>query len=428
MEEKKKAGLFRKYLDFPLVYKIAIGLLFGVVAGIIVGPPVTILKPLGDLFLRLLRMIVMPLIFFTLVVGASTINPKKLGRIGGKIIVWYFATSFIAAIIGISIGLLVSPGTGFSLEGVEFTAKTPPPFIETVLSWIPENPFQALTQFDGETASGVLPTILFALMFGIALTYLRSSEKRRQRDSGETLFKVFDACAEIMYKIVRAVLEFAPFGVFSLIAVVIGKEGFSIFVDYGAIIGAAALGTAIVILVVYSGILLAFKMSPLKFLRGGKEAMLTAFATRSSSGTLPVTMKCADENFGVNRSAYSFSLPIGATINMNGTAIYMLVVAVFAANAVGHVLTVSEMATLVVVAVMASIGVAGIPMGGLIMLTVTLGSIGLPLQVVGLIAGIDVILDMIRTLGNVTGDLVCTLMVSKSEDLIDFDKGVWKKD
>jgi Na+/H+-dicarboxylate symporter len=213
-----------------------------------------------------------------------------------------------------------------------------------------------------------------------------------------------------------------------LIAVVIGKEGFSIFVEYGAIIGAAALGTAIEILVVYSGILLAFKMNPLKFLRGGKEAMLTAFATRSSSGTLPVTMKCADENFGVNRSAYSFSLPIGATINMNGTAIYMLVVAVFAANAVGHVLTVSEMATLVVVAVMASIGVAGIPMGGLIMLTVTLGSIGLPLQVVGLIAGIDVILDMIRTLDNVTGDLVCTLVVSKSEDLIDFDKGVWKKD
>lgn len=423
MKGKKKTGIFRKYLDFPLIYKITIGFLLGVVAGLTVGPSISVVKPLGDLFLRLLRMIVMPLIFFTLVVGASTIDPKKLGRIGGKVIAWYFATSFIAAAIGISIGLLVKPGIGHPLAEVEYTVTTPPPFIETVLSWVPENPFEALTQFP----EGVLPTIIFALMFGIGLTYLRNSKINRHRESGDTLFKVFDACAEIMYKIVRFVLEFAPFGVFALIAIVIGEKGISIFVSYGKIIGATAVGTAIMILGVYSAVLFACGINPLKFLRGGKEAMLTAFVTRSSSGTLPVTMKCADENFGVNRSTYSFSLPIGATINMDGTAIYMLVVAVFAANAVGHVLTASEIATLIVVAVMSSIGVAGVPMGGLIMLTVTLGSIGLPLQVVGLIAGIDVILDMIRTMGNVAGDMTCTLVVSKSENLIDFEKGVWKK-
>jgi Na+/H+-dicarboxylate symporter len=384
-----------------------------------------VIKPLGDLFLRLLKLIVMPLIFFTLVVGASSIAPKKLGRIGGKVIGWYFATSFIAASIGISIGLLISPGIGFPLP-VEYEPTPVPSFIETFLSWIPENPFASLTQFP-TFPEGVLASIIFALMFGIALTYLRASDKEQHRETGDTLFKVFDACAEIMYKIVRFVLEIAPYGVFALIAVAIGEMGISIFIEYGKIIGAAAVGTVIMILGIYSGILLAFKINPIKFFRGGKEAMLTAFVTRSSSGTLPVTMKCADENFGVNRSVYSFSLPIGATINMDGTAIYMLVVAVFAANIVGHALTASEIATLIVVAVMASVGVAGIPAGGLIMLTVTLSSVGLPLEVVGLIAGIDVILDMIRTMGNVTGDMACTTVVSKSEKLIDFEKGVWKK-
>ncbi|OYT48279.1 MAG: dicarboxylate/amino acid:cation symporter [Desulfurococcales archaeon ex4484_42] len=412
-------GFWQRYLSFPVIYKIAIGFILGIIAGLLIGPPITVIKPLGDFFMRLLKMIVIPLIFFTLVLGSASIDPKKLGKAGGLIVVIYVITSFIAVSIGLAVGLAVHPGLGFTLPGVTYKPPKPVSFIETILSWIPTNPFGAMAQFQ------VIPTIIFALFVGIALAYLRVSDIPRVREAAETTYRVFDALSEVMYKIVKFVLEVAPYGVFALIAVIIGKTGVAIFIPYAKLIGAEALGIAIQIGVVYTAILLISGINPVKFFGAASEAMLTAFVTRSSSGTLPVTMRVADEKLGIDRGLYSFTLPLGATINMDGTAIYMALVAIFAADIVGRTLTAPELATLAVAAVMASVGAAGVPSAGLIMLTVTLTSVGLPLEVIPLIAGIDVILDMMRTMNNVTGDLTVTTAIAKFYKLIDFKRGIW---
>ena len=412
-------GFWQRYLSFPVIYKIAIGFILGIIAGLLIGPPITVIKPLGDFFMRLLKMIVIPLIFFTLVLGSASIDPKKLGKAGGLIVVIYVITSFIAVSIGLAVGLAVHPGLGFTLPGVTYKPPKPVSFVETILSWIPTNPFGAMAQFQ------VIPTIIFALFVGIALAYLRVSDIPRVREAAETTYRVFDALSEVMYKIVRFVLEVAPYGVFALIAVIIGKTGVAIFMPYAKLIGAEALGIAIQIGVVYTSILLISGINPVKFFGAASEAMLTAFVTRSSSGTLPVTMRVADEKLGIDRGLYSFTLPLGATINMDGTAIYMALVAIFAADIVGRTLTASELATLAVAAVMASVGAAGVPSAGLIMLTVTLTSVGLPLEVIPIIAGIDVILDMMRTMNNVTGDLTVTTAIAKFCKLIDFKRGIW---
>jgi len=412
-------GFWQRYLSFPVIYKIAIGFILGIIAGLLIGPPITVIKPLGDFFMRLLKMIVIPLIFFTLVLGSASIDPKKLGKAGGLIVVIYMITSFIAVSIGLAVGLAVHPGLGFTLPGVTYKPPKPVSFVETIISWIPTNPFGAMAEFK------VIPTIIFALFVGIALAYLRVSEIPRVKEAAEVTYRVFDALSEVMYKIVKFVLEVAPYGVFALIAVIIGKTGVAIFVPYAKLIGAEALGIAIQIGVVYTSILLISGINPAKFFGAASEAMLTAFVTRSSSGTLPVTMRVADEKLGIDRGLYSFTLPLGATINMDGTAIYMALVAIFAADIVGRTLAAPELATLAVAAVMASVGAAGVPSAGLIMLTVTLTSVGLPLEVIPLIAGIDVILDMMRTMNNVTGDLTVTTAIAKFYKLIDFKKGIW---
>ena len=415
-------GLWKSYFEFPVIWKITIGFVLGIIVGLVVGPPVAQnvgFYVVAQIFLRFLKFIVEPLIFFTLVLGAASINPKTLGKAGASVIVIYIITSIIAASIGLGLGLAIHPGRGFALTGVKVTPPKPVNFVETALHWIPTNPFAALAQFQ------VIPTIVFALFVGIALAYLRISEVERIREASEVTYKVFDAMSEVMYRIVRFVLEVAPYGVFALIAINIGKSGIALLLPYGKLIGGVYLGVALQIGIVYTSILLIARINPAKFFRGAYDAMLTAYVTRSSSGTLPVTMKVADEKLGIDRGLYSFTLPLGATINMDGTAIYQTMVAVFAADVINRTLTAGEMATVVSAAVMASIGTAGVPSAGLIMLTVTLGSVGLPFAVIGIVAGIDVILDMVRTMNNVTGDLTVTTAVAKAFKLIDFNKGVW---
>ena len=415
-------GLWKSYFEFPVIWKITIGFILGIIVGFIIGPPVAHnvgFYVVAQIFLRFLKFIVEPLIFFTLVLGAASINPKTLGKAGSSVIVVYIITSIIAASIGLGLGLALHPGRGFTLTGVKVSAPKPVSFTETALHWIPTNPFAALAQFQ------VIPTIVFALFVGIALAYLRISEEERIKEIAETTYKVFDALSEVMYKIVRFVLEVAPYGVFALIAINIGKSGIALLIPYGKLIAGVYSGVAIQIGVVYMAILLIARINPAKFFKAAYDAMLTAYVTRSSSGTLPVTMRVADQKLGIDRGLYSFTLPLGATINMDGTAIYQTMVAVFAADVINRTLTSGEMATVISAAVMASIGTAGVPSAGLIMLTVTLGSVGLPFAVIGIVAGIDVILDMVRTMNNVTGDLTVTTAIAKAFKLIDFSKGVW---
>ncbi|WP_175058873.1 dicarboxylate/amino acid:cation symporter [Thermococcus sp. 2319x1] len=416
-------GLLKSYLEYPILRKIFIGLILGAVYGLIVGAighpgAATAIKPLGDLFVRLLKMLVMPIVLASLVVGAASISPARLGRVGVKIVLYYLVTSALAVFIGLIMANLFKPGLGLQLgtgEGEAIQAQAPS-IVETLLNIVPTNPFASL-------ASGaVLPTIFFAIVLGIALSYLMNSENERIKNSATTLYNAFDGLAEAMYKIVRGVMQYAPIGVFALIAYIMATQGVKVVGPLAKVTVAVYLGLAIQIVVVYGILLKIFGLDLVKFLSKAKDAMVTAFVTRSSSGTLPVTMRVAEENMGVPRGIYSFTLPLGATINMDGTALYQGVCAMFIAFAIGQPLSFSQQLVIVVTAVLASIGTAGVPGAGAIMLAMVLESVGLHLEpgspvalAYAMILGIDAILDMGRTMVNVTGDLVGTTIVAKTE-------------
>lgn len=412
-----------RYLEFPLIYKILIGLIAGLIVGIVVGPAITPIQPLGDFFVRLLKMIVMPVVLFTLVVGAASISPARIGRIGGKIIGLYLLTTFIAVLIGLALANIFKPGMGMALAGEEVIREvTVPSPIAVVLGLIPTNPFGALAQ------GQVLPTIVFAILLGIALAFLKESKMSRVSEASTTVLRIFDGLAEAMYRLIRWVLEVAPYGVFALIAVVVGTQGPKVLGPLAIVTVAVYLGLVIQYLVVYGGALGISGLNPLRFWPGAKEASITAFVTRSSSGTLPVTLRVADEQLGIDRGAYSFTLPLGATINMDGTCLYQAICAMFIANAVGSPLPFTLQVMVMITAVLASIGTAGVPGAGAIMLLMVLEAVGLQVEpgsavavAYGMILGIDAILDMGRTSVNVTGDLALTSIVAKTEGMVNLD-------
>ena len=421
------SSAWERYKRFPVIYKILIGFILGIIVGAIVGEPIAVIKPLGDLLIRLLKMIVAPIILFSLVVGAASISPSKLGKIGVKIMVYYLFTTLIAVSIGILIATVFQPGTGIQLagEGKKITPKAPPSPVEVLLNIVPTNPFVALTE------GKVLQIIFFAIVLGIALAYLTGSKDERLRNVGTTTLRVFEGLAEAIYKIVRGILEYMPIGVFALIGYVVAIHGPKVLGPLAITVVALYVGLFLHLLLVYGGILTVFRLNLLKFLKGAKEAMLTAFVTRSSSGTLPVTMNVAENNLRISKSIYAFTLPLGATVNMDGTAMYQAIATIFIANALGIALAPHQHFMIVLTATLASIGTAGVPGAGLIMLAMVLEAVGLPLTdpnvalAYSMIAGIDVILDMGRTMLNVTGDLAGTTIVAKTEGEIDLKSGVW---
>jgi Na+/H+-dicarboxylate symporter len=429
MSADGKKGLFDWYFKSNLLIRILIGLVLGAVVGIVAGESILWVNPLGSLFVNLLKMIVMPVILASLVVGAASIDPAKLGKVGVKIILFYLITSAFAVAVGLLMGNIFKPGAGLALGSAADAAGRvlkQPKFIDTLIAIVPKNPFGAL-------ASGaVLPTIFFAILFGIGISYLRSNSDERIKKAGDTLFMVFDGSAEVMYMIVRWVLQFAPIGVFALIAVVFAKQGAKVVGALSMVTVAAFIGYILHVIIVYGGMLLINRLSVSKFFKGAKGPMITAFVTRSSSGTLPVTMTDVDHNLGVSKKIYSFTLPLGATINMDGTAIYQGVCALFIGFAIGMPLSFAQQITVILTAVLASIGTAGVPGAGAIMLLMVLNSVGLPVEAgtpvaaaYAMILGIDAILDMGRTSVNVTGDMVGTILVAKSEKELDMSK--WKK-
>jgi len=350
-------------------------------------------------------MLIIPLIFATLVVGVASIaEPKKLGRVAGKTIVFYLITTAFAITIGLLLGNILQPGAGMNLvlEGPPKVVTGAPSLVDTIVNLVPKNPIGAM-------ANGVvLQVIVFALFFGYAMT--KAGEK------GTVVLKFFEGFAETMYKLTGTVMEVAPYGVFALIATTVGTHGMSVLIPFAKLIFAVYIGVIIQAVVIYSGMTsILAKMSPMKFFKGFSEASLLAFSTCSSSATLPVSMRCAQENLGVSSTISSFVQPLGATINMDGTALYQGVCALFVAQAYGIHLGFGGQLTVLVTALLASIGTAGVPGAGLVMLTIVLTSVGLPLEGVALIAGVDRILDMARTSCNVTGDAACAVVVAKTE-------------
>jgi Na+/H+-dicarboxylate symporter len=397
-----------------LLIKISIGFAAGIIFGFVTGPfaqgspllggyVMPFLDVVGKVFITLLKMLIVPLVVSSIIVGTSSLgDPRKLGRIGIKTLMLYIITTAAAIAVGLLLGNLIQPGIGMNIEGVSAEAKASKPLVEVFLDIFPSNPFESLVK------ANMLQIIVFSIFFGTAAVF--AGEK------GRRAIDIFDSIAETMYAMTHVIMKFAPYGVFSLISITAAKYGPSILAPFAKVIIAVFLGCAIHAALVYSGLIVFFcHRSPLWYFKGIQEASITAFVTRTSSGTLPVTIENVRRNLGVSDSVSSFVLPLGATINMDGTALYQGVCALFVAQAYGIDLHFGAQLGIIATATLASIGTAGVPGAGLIMLTLVLTSAGLPIEGSALVAGIDAILDAARTCLNVTGDAAVCAVVAATE-------------
>lgn len=429
MAEQKKApvkkGLLGWYFNFNLLYRILIGLVLGAILGIALGEKILWIAPFGALFVRLLKMIMMPIILSTLIVGAASISPATLGKVGIRVVLFYLVTSAFAVFVGLVMGSVFQPSAEMATLSAEAAGKAAAsqPVSQVLLNIVPTSVAQAVVN------EVVLQVIFFAIIFGIGISYLRISKDERLVKAGDALYMVFDGTAEVMMRMVTAIMQYAPIGVLALVAEVFAKQGSKVAGSLAIVTVACFLGYLIHVVLVYGGLLKWNKLSIKRFFRDGKNPFITAFVTRSSNGTLPVTIEAA-KNLGVPKDIYAFSLPLGATINMDGTAIYQGVCAIFISLTVtGHNFTLGQMGLIIITATLASIGTAGVPGAGALMLLMVLEAVGLPVvagtAVAGayaMILGIDAILDMGRTALNVTGDLTCTTVVAKGMKQLDTEK------
>ncbi len=407
-DKQKQKGFWG---SLALWKKILVGMVLGVVAGSVLGPDAELLKPIGTLFINAIKMLIVPLIFCSLVVGVTSMqDTRKMGRIGVKAVVIYLTTTAVAISIGLGLATILTPGEGLNMTTTVAASvgKEAPTLVQTILNLVPKNPVNALA------AGNILQIIVFALGLGIALNLCG--------EKAQPAIQVFDSLAEAMYKLTELVMKFAPYGIFGLMAWVAGKYGLDILLPLFKVIAVAYIGSLIHVLVFYTGVIKVFgRLSPVTYVKGLINPAAVAFTTTSSSGTLPATIKCAREEMGVSKGISSFVLPLGATINMDGTALYQGVAALFVAQAFGIDLAFVDYLAIIFTATLASIGTAGVPGAGLIMLSLVLSTVGLPMEGLAIIAGIDRILDMARTSVNVCGDLMVSILVSRSEGELDLD-------
>ena len=401
--------------------RILLALVLGVIAGMIWGPGAASISWLGDLFVRLIRMVVVPLVFVTLVSGVVAMgDPAKLGSLGAKTLAIYMVTTLAAIVIGLILAAALQPGVGVDLSAAAPTAvQEAIPLSERLLSIVPSNPIAALAE------GNILAIIFFALLVGVSL--LTIGEK------GKPVAELMDSSSEMMLRITHWVMEVAPFGVFALIAAVAGTQGVAALLDVLTLALAVALACVTHVVVVHGvGIIkLSLGLSPLNFFKGARDAMLVAFSTSSSSATLPVSMSVAEDNLGIKPVVASTVLPLGATINMDGTALYVGIVSVFAAQAFGIDLSLTDYAIIAGSTTLVSIGTAAVPGASLFLMAAVMGAIGIsPEQiaiVIGFILPFDRPLDMLRTVVNICGDLSVATAVANWEGEFDreiFDKSV----
>lgn len=389
--------------------KILIALGLGIIAGLELGADgvdlaKTWIAPFGTIFMNMIKMIIVPLVFSSLVIGVCSLGDvKKIGRIGAKTMAYYLGTTAFAIVLGLILAIIIQPGAGVNMpaDGVKAAAKAAPPIMKVIIDIFPTNAMEAMLK------ANMLQIIVFSLFIGIGISMVG--------ERAEYLKRTIDGLAEVSYKIVGMIMNFAPIGVFGLITPVVAANGPSVLLPLLKVVIAVYLGCLLHALIVY-GAMLQFigKISPMKFFKGIAPAQLLAFTSCSSGGSLPVNMACV-QKLGVSKEISSFVLPLGATINMDGTAVYQGVCALFIAQIYGVDLTSGQLLTVILTGTLASIGTAGVPGAGFIMLTMILTAVGLPLEGSALIAGIDRILDMPRTCVNITGDATVCYLIDKSE-------------
>lgn len=412
-----------------LYTKILIGLVLGAVLGMAANLLEIIwlrdffvaLEPIGTAFIRLITMVVVPLVVASLLVGTASLGDlRKLGRIGGKTVLFYLGTTAVAVVIGLVISNVVQPGSRIAPEtrdtlAAQFEgdaanrmqlAEQAPTVVQTLLNMIPRNPVQAAANLD------LLPLIVFTILFGAAISVVES--KRR-----DAVLSVFSGINDACMILIDWIMKLAPYAVFALISAVVSRFGIDLLQSLLIYSLAVVIGLVLHVFITY-GLAVRFLagLNPIDFFKRIAQAPLVGFSTSSSSATLPVTMETAEQKLGVSKQVSSFVLPLGATINMDGTALYQAVAVMFIAQIYGIPLSIGDQLIVVLTATLASIGAAGVPSAGIITLIIVLNSVGLGAQVqagIALILGVDRILDMIRTSVNITGDLTASAVIARSE-------------
>lgn len=401
------------WFAIPLWQRVIGALILGVLVGyFFLEEDAESIKWIGDFFIKSIKMLVVPLIFFSLVAGVAAIGDiRKLGAVGGRAIILFVVTGQIAVWLGLALGTgAVKLGLFPSKEQLG-TPDTPTPepnettAVDMILSIVPESPVQVMADV------AVLPLIVFSLLIGIGILMAE--------EDGKPVQKIFDSGAVVMQKVTMIVMELTPFGVFALMAWVAGTLGFDALIALSWLVGLNYLGCLIIILVMYSAMIgLLAKLPIIDFFRGIIDAVAVSYSTASSNATLPVTLRCARRNLGVSNSVASFVISLGATINMNGTAMYLGLATLFGASIFGVDLSWGQYFLISILATLGAIGAAGIPGAGLIMMALVFGAVGVPLETIAFVAGVDRIMDMMRTTTNVSGDAaVATTVASMTGEL-----------
>ena len=402
MQEKRKLNL-AAWIIIGMLAGIAVGFVFLKVGGTFTTD---YLKPVGTIYINLLKFMVVPVVLFSITKGVISLDDlKKVGSVGIKTFIYYICTTAFAVVVGL---VVVNCFKGFFpvldssvTSGLEYTATEAPKIMDVIVNIFPDNLFKPMVE------TNMLPVIVIAIFFGAGI--LASGEK------GRMVSNLVDSLEDVVMKVLMMIIKLTPIGVFCLMADVVAVNGAKIVGSLAIVIGVAYIAYILHMVIIYScSVKFLSGMSPIKFFKGISAAMLTAFTTTSSNATLPINIECCND-MGAEPEISSFVLPLGATINMDGTAIYQAVAAVFIACCYGVDLTLGQMAMIVVTATLASIGTAGVSGAGMIMLSMVLIQVGLPVEGIALIAGVDKLFDMGRTALNITGDATCAMWLSKVE-------------
>ena len=411
------------YKSLSFTQKMLVAMIAGAILGIVLGSVDSfkgwvevylsfgLFDIIGKLFVNSLKMLVVPLVFCSIAVGVSSLaNISLMGRVGLKAIIIYLFTTAIAISLALIVAITINPGKGLDIADTsEFTVKEAPSITNVITSIIPSNPVLAMAE--GE----MLQIILFSILLGVAITLSASA--------GEPIKKGLQSLNSIMMAMVNIVMKFAPLGVFCLIAKTFATQGVSMIIPLASYFFTVAAVLLLHVLITYSVLLKVIaKVSPIIFIKKMRDAIVFAFSTASSNATIPVTLNTVEKKLGVDKAVASFTVPLGATINMDGTAIMQGVATVFIASVYQVDLSLADYLTVILTATMASIGTAGVPGVGLIMLTMVLAQVGLPVEGIALIIGIDRLLDMMRTAVNITGDSMVSIITAKSEKSFDEKK------
>jgi Na+/H+-dicarboxylate symporter len=407
----------KAWFAIPLWQRVIAALILGIIVGYVWGPGAESIKIVGDIFIAFIKMLVVPLIFFSLVAGVASIGDlRKLGSVGWRALLLFVVTGQMAVWLGLGIGTFFAPGSGLDASNMQLDAaaleraqerqETGVTIQQMILEMVPSSPVQVMADVN------VLPLIIFSLLIGIGILMAK--------EEGEPALKIFESGSVVMQKVTMIVMELTPFGVFALMAWVAGTLGLEALQALGILVFLNYLGCFLIIALIY-GSMIKFlaKLPVIDFFRGIVDAMAVSYSTASSNATLPVTLRCARRNLGVSNSVASFVISLGATINMNGTAMYLGLATLFGAQVFGVDLSWGDYVMISVLGTLGAIGAAGIPGAGLIMMVLVFGAVGVPLETIALVAGIDRIMDMMRTTTNVSGDAAVAVTVASMTGEID---------